>query len=448
MGYIKRVRDTASQFYNLHDERIDNGIGINVIKDWAVNDTQSTKYITNRTHYTDNRFELIYPEWNGYFSNNKAPETVELNDGTVLYKLTNIPITTTIANSDLEDIIVFYNPASGTPKYTETLAEACERETEIKSTQSIGTNVEEIIYGTIPTEPQEESTTFTIYNVLAQESVEIGNKIVKLTEGIYSIGKPSPLAEDVHPIKKPDHIERLDIKYIPLELIQKIDTIESNYATTTYVDTAIQIISGQIPDISGKMDKNNPEGTGRLKIKGNDGYALFAKDAYVNYNFDLGQGQKVATENYVTTAVSTKMDANKRIFDSLFIGNNQNNNRVLTTADISTISGKAFKGIYANSEYLPVGTGRVEEGDYAYILNQYVTGGSATITKYTYTNGSWTAAQNSLATNTFTPIQWKNINTDLQTELQNLGILSLENRIEELEAKVNVMFEFAEGQEF
>jgi len=39
MGYIKRVRDTASQFFKLHDERIDNGTGINVIKDWAVNDT-------------------------------------------------------------------------------------------------------------------------------------------------------------------------------------------------------------------------------------------------------------------------------------------------------------------------------------------------------------------------------------------------------------------------
>lgn len=442
MGYIKRVRDTASQFFNLHDERIDNGIGINVIKDWVVNDTQSTKYITNRTHYIDNRFELIYPTWNGYFSNDKAPEIVELNNNMVLYKLTNLPFTTTITNSDLEDIIVFYKPSTGPIENTKTITELFTGETvEIQSTSQIGTSIEEIIYGTT-------TNSFTIYNVTAQETVEIGSKTIELTEGIYALGNPDSLAEDIHPIKKADQVVRLDIKYIPLELIQRISTIENNYATITYVNDAIQTISGEIPDISGKMDKNNPEGTGRFKLKGTDGYALFAKDIYVNYDFDLEQGQKVATENYVTTAVSTKMDATKRIFDSLFIGDNQNNNRVLTTADISTISGKAFKGIYANISYLPVGAQVVEEGDYAYVLSAYTVGGSATITKYTYTNGSWTAAQGSLATNTFTPAQWKNINTDLQTELQNLGILDLEDRVEELEAKVSAMFEFAEGQEF
>ena len=442
MAYIKRVRDTANQNFDLHDARLGEGEELNIVKDWAVNNTESTKYIANRTHYTDNEFELIYPTWNGYFSNSEAPETIELNNGMVLYKLTNTPITTTITDSDLEDIIVFYKPSTGPVQNTKTVAEIFTEETvEIQSTSQVGTNVEEVVYGTA-------TKTFTIYNAVAQEEVEIGSKTIKLTEGIYALGNPDSLAVEIHPIKKPDSVIQLDVKYIPNSLIQRITTIENSYATTTYVDTAIQTISGQIPDISTKMDKNNPEGTGRFKLKGTDGYALFAKDIYVNYDFDLEQGQKVATENYVTTAVSTKMDASKRIFDSLFIGDNQNNNRVLTTADISTISGKVFKGIYANVSYLPVGAQVVEEGDYAYVLSAYTTGGSATITKYTYTNGSWTAAQDSLATNTFTPMQWKNINTDLQTELQNLGILNLENRVEELEAKVNAMFEKAEGQEF
>jgi hypothetical protein len=65
------------------------------------------------------------------------------------------------------------------------------------------------------------------------------------------------------------------------------------------------------------------------------------------------------------------MDATKRIFDSLFIGTNQSNSRVLTEADIPTISGKIFKGIYANSNYLPVGIDNVSEGDYAYVLDTY-----------------------------------------------------------------------------
>jgi hypothetical protein len=41
--------------------------------------------------------------------------------------------------------------------------------------------------------------------------------------------------------------------------------------------------------------------------------------------------------------------------------------------------------------------------------------------------------------NTFTPAQWRNINYNLD------NILTLANRVEELEAKVNAMFEFAEG---
>jgi hypothetical protein len=69
MAYIRRVRNTANQPFDLHDSRLGEGAEFNIVKDWAVNNTESTKYIANRTHYTDNEFELIYPDWNGYFSN-------------------------------------------------------------------------------------------------------------------------------------------------------------------------------------------------------------------------------------------------------------------------------------------------------------------------------------------------------------------------------------------
>jgi len=151
----------------------------------------------------------------------------------VLYKLTNLPFTATITNSDLEDIIVFYKPSTGPVENNKTIRELFTDETvEIQSTSQIGTSIEEIIYGTT-------TKAFTIYNVTAQETVEIGSKTIELTEGIYALGNPDSLAEDIHPIKKADQVVRLDVKYIPLELIQRISTIENNYATITYVNDAI-----------------------------------------------------------------------------------------------------------------------------------------------------------------------------------------------------------------
>lgn len=447
MSYISRVKNTANQHFDLHDSRLGEGEELNVVKDWQNNDTQSSEYIKNRTHYIKNRFELVDLDWSGDFTSEQAPKNETLNTK-ILYRLSKIPLTSEeITTAFVDKMVVYYKPLVGDID-SGILSEV------ISGTLALQTNfiddpdnkVKEIIYGIENSSDVDEY--FVLYNVADTQEVIIDSTTITLEPGVYGLGFNiiDQGSHGIYVIRYYNETEYspLNENYIP-DTIARIADLD-NYATITYVNNAIQTISGQIPDISGKMDKNNPEGTGRLKIKGNDGYALFAKDAYVNYDFDLGQGQKVATENYVTIALTDKMDANKRIFDSLFIGDSQNNNRVLTTADISTISGKTFKGIYANSSYLPVGAGRVEEGDYAYVLNGYTTGGLATITKHTYTNGSWVAAQDSLATNTFTPTQWKNINTDISPYVAKIE--ELEGEVADFYDIIETMFEFAEGKEF
>ena len=97
MAYIKRVKNTANQHFDLHDARLDDGAELSIVKDLAVNDTTSSKYIANRTHYINNRFEKIYTTWDGSFTSAQAPDTEQLNlnsTAMLFYKVSNIPITT------------------------------------------------------------------------------------------------------------------------------------------------------------------------------------------------------------------------------------------------------------------------------------------------------------------------------------------------------------------
>lgn len=487
MAYIKRVKNTANQHFDLHDARLDDGTELSIAKDWAVNDTESSKYITNRTHYTNNRFELVYPTWNGSFSDNEAPNAEEIVQNSVnmlFYKLTNIPISNTIQNANLEDIIVYYKPSSGLAQNTKTMAQLFDGETiEIQSSiyLDIDEYVEQVEYGTT-------TNSFIIYNVTAPATVTIGNKELELTAGIYSIGKASLLEEDIHPIKKTDQVVKIDIKYIPDEIINSIGAIPNTYATKTYVDNAVAAIS--IPDISGKMDKNSPIGYGDFYLLPNDqnlgGRAIIGSDIYANFTeeysiydstledfipktrtqvealledgytielvselpaqgvankvYKIQTSKKVATEDWVN---QNKMPINQTDFTALTI----NSKRVLTSDDLGD-----FKGFYADVSYLPILD--VLVGDYAYVLNAYVNNGHASIKRYVYTtNGqtnSWVADQSNLAADTFTQAQWKNINTDPESIIAPYisRITQLETDLADLVDICNTMFEFAEGKEF
>ena len=458
MAYIKRVRDTANQNFDLHDARLGEGAELNIVKDWAVNDTQSSKYIANRTHYTDNRFELINPNWSegelpGKFASDNAPQVIELENDYVLYKLSNTVITSQeILDNLLDKCIVYYKPYNSVVNIGTFATVFNTWSRGYATTGNYGQHTTEV---TVNANKNNNTVIYKMYYVYDNDSFILQNTQLNLTKGLYALSLKDLSTQPyiLRVLKGPDQDIKLDIKYIPDSLIETIATIENSYATTTYVDTAIQSVTGQIPDISVKMDKVNPEGNGDfklLKTTGNIPSNIYVTgNVYSNYDpNDVTAQKKLATEEYVTNGLATKMDATKRIFDSLFIGTAQNNSRVLTTDDIPTISGKIFRGIYADSSYLPTGVGYVDEGDYAYVLTQYTNGSSATIIKYVYTSGTWTSS-GTFATDTFTPTQWTNINeaSSLINTLQNT-ITALELRVAELEEQCEAMFEWAEGQEF
>jgi len=166
MAYINRVKNTANQPFNLRDSRLDSGEELNVKKDWLVNDTTSSKYITNRTHYVSNRFELMDIEWDGSFVSEGAPMIEELQNDYVIYKLSNFKLdsTTEIITSFLEKTLIYYKPYGGTTQrktYDEIFSG-----TPTVATNSVGTNVTEIIFGV-------SGETFTLYNVAEDETITI-----------------------------------------------------------------------------------------------------------------------------------------------------------------------------------------------------------------------------------------------------------------------------------
>lgn len=83
-GKVYKVRLDEKREYDLFVE-----------KDWNENDSEQVSYIKNRTHYEENRTEIIDPTWDGNFTSEKAPKTLFVvgrpEDGQVVsvYKVSN-----------------------------------------------------------------------------------------------------------------------------------------------------------------------------------------------------------------------------------------------------------------------------------------------------------------------------------------------------------------------
>lgn len=466
MAYIQRVKNTSNRPFDLHDPRLDSGEGLNVIKDWEVNDPNSSKYITNRTHYTGNRFELINPNWSegqvaGRFTNENAPEVIELDNDYVLYKLSNTIITSQeILDRLLDKCIVYYKPYNNVANIG-TFATVFN--TWSRGYATTGNYGQYTTEATINASKNNNAVIYKMYYVENDDSFVLQNTQVNLTKGLYALSLKDLSTEPyiLRVLKGPDEVVKLPYKYIPNEILTRLNdletstgTIPTTYATIQYVDEQVNTIN---TNLVSKMDKTNPIGTGTFNFTGN--INLINGDLTTSLDGQNTGGRIIAAGNIY--ANGNKLVATQEWANAQYIPLNQtdfsaltiNNVRVATIDDLSNIEVGLCKGYFSSRPYLD--NVPANNGDYAYVWEAYIqpsVGASmvaATAKKYIY-NGEWLlSTPTETITNTFTPIQWKNINeaSSLINELQNI-ITSLEDRVAELEEKCEVMFEQAEGKKF
>lgn len=466
MAYIQRVKNTSNRPFDLHDPRLDSGEGLNVIKDWEVNDPNSSKYITNRTHYTGNRFELINPNWSegqmaGRFINENAPEVIELGNDYVLYKLSNTVITAQeILDNLLDKCIVYYKPYNNVANIGTFATVFNTWNRGYATTGNYGQHTTEV---TVDANKNNNTVIYKMYYVDDNDSFVLQDTQVNLTKGLYALSLKDLSTESyiLRILKGPDQDVKLPYKYIPDELLSRIDTLEdttgsldTTYATISYVDEKVITINTNLVN---KMDKTNPTGTGIFNFTGN--VNLINGDLTTSLNGQNVGGRIIAAGNiYANTnkLVATQewvglqyMPLNQTDFSALTV----NNVRVATINDLSNVEVGLCKGYFSSKSYLD--NVFANNGDYAYVWEAYVQPSAgapmiaATAKKYIYNEEWLLSTPTETITNTFTPTQWKNINeaSNLINELQNT-ITSLENRVAELEEKCEAMFEWAEGQEF